>query len=378
MKKILLINDFEYEGGAETVFRSTFENLRKQEGIHIEKYVASEKYRRPYNISEYIYSKSEAARLRAKLDVFKPDVIHIHGYYHLLSPSIFSAIKSYKSKFPLKVLYTAHDYHFLYPNSSLLKYTSRGLEIVTSFSLASIIFDRVDHRGFLYSLLKKLQWIIAHKVLDVKGQIDVFISPSEFLKRLYEKELGVKVMVIRNPVDLPSINSSKPILNSDLKLVYFGRIAQEKGLIQFLERLKSESWPYRFDIYGTGDLEDDLKKHISISNLEEKVFYKGFVKHSDLMKILPSYDALVIPSLWFENAPMSIVEGAAQGLCILGSDLGGIKELAKICGNYVLFDVNNKEPILENLKNLKLVERSNRLDVFSKKNYLDEVLNAYN
>lgn len=376
-----MINDFFNGGGAETVFRDhlrLFENSKK---IDVDSYYGSKEYCHAKNLFSYLFSLRHKNELELKLNSYKPDIIHLHGYYHILSPSIFLAIRKYKKDNPqIKVFYTAHDYHFLYPNSSWLKYVSGNPIVASKFGLSSLLLDSVDHRGWRYSLVKKAQWIIAHKIVRIIKDIDFFISPSIFLKQKYESSLRMNVSLIRNPVSLSSSNRPLKISKTEpIKLVYFGRIAKEKGIVEFVTKLTACQALYSLDIYGSGDEKERLESLISSHRLGDKVKTFGVKSHSELMSLLPKYHAMVIPSLWYENAPMSIVEAANAGLCVIGTNIGGVAEMAQLCSNYVLFDPDNYSvtEILEELVNLKLADNRNRLEVFDTSYYHEEMIKLY-
>ena len=222
--KVLLINDFKEGGGAETVFLSNLNYLKSEGKYEVESFVGSKTYTTPDGLLAYLFSFKHQSLLQNKLETYKPNIIHVHGYYHVLSASIFKAIRVYKKvNRNVKVIYTAHDYHFIYPNSALLSYRTQRPVIVKEFNLTSWLFlDKVDHRGTLYSLVKKAQWIIAHRILNIKREIDLFLCPSNFLKDFYQNELGVKTKMLRNPLETAEyLAPKKNIDGENFRLVYF-------------------------------------------------------------------------------------------------------------------------------------------------------------
>ncbi|MGB3468285.1 MAG: glycosyltransferase [Cyclobacteriaceae bacterium] len=382
-KKILLVNDFWQGGGAETVFRKTFDLLKGSGEFIVDRFVGFEKYQKSEGIIGYLFSAGFKKKLTAKLEAYQPDVIHFHGYYHVLSPSVFRAIKKYKKNNEVKVFYTAHDYHFLNPHSSLLKFNTGKPEVSDNIGFPKWLFDRVDHRGFIYSTAKKLQWTISHLLLRNADVIDVFVSPSIFLKELYEKHLGVKVELIRNPIPEAEIKPMKKLEEGKtIKMIYLGRLSEEKGIAAFVRKLYESGIynQFKLDIYGDGELHDSISEFISANDLSEHIELKGFVQQEQLKEIIARYDVVAIPSICHENAPMSIVESSFDGLYILGSTLGGVPELAKICGNYHLFDPFDEQEypkIPDSLRTIDIVDRTGRLDGFFEQTYLEKLINLY-
>lgn len=380
--KVLLINDFFNGGGAETVFREHLNLFQESKEFEVEAFFGSREYCHANNVFSYLFSLEFKKKIQAKLDGYQPDLIHLHGYYHILSPSIFVAIANYKKKHTkVKILYTAHDYHFLYPNSSWLKYKRGKPLIAGKFNFFSFLFDRVDHRGFKYSLVKKIQWIFAHKILRIIDCIDIVISPSEFLKGKYEENLGLNVYVIRNPTNFSKIHEPKEIHQGEpIRLVFFGRIAKEKGIVEFVSKLSQCKTDFILDIFGSGEEENNLKKVVLSKSLEEKIRIKGLKTHSEILSILPEYHSMIIPSLWYENAPMSIVEAAINGLYVIGSDIGGITELSSLFAHAILYDPDKLDcdELFSRLRNLKTLSGTKKFDELRPSHYLNQMISIYN
>lgn len=382
--KVLLIDDFLYSGGAETVFRATYEVLQKADGIEVEMFYGTETHTKPDGAISYLFSFSFRKRMREMLKAIKPDIIHIHGFYHILSPSIFEEIRKYKQEnSTIKVVYTAHDYYFLYPNSSLLKYVGKKPSLVADFSIMKILFDRVDHRGWLYSYMKKVQWLVSHRLLNIKDSIDVILSPSLFLKNMLETHVNVPVSLVRNPMEFGRVETVQRHSDIDkLRLIYFGRLSPEKGILEFVHNLVGSHENYKLDIFGTGDLAEMLERFIDNNELSERVELKGFLEREDILKLLPSYHAMVLPSIWYENAPMSILEAVMNNLVVVVSNLGGMKEMAEMCTRHVLFDpfdVINFQCLLGDIRMAysKPASCIDEIETFTYEHYLKQLLEVY-
>lgn len=403
--KILLVNDFEKGGGAEKVFNQTYELLTKK--CIVDKFVGEAEHSKLKNIfcslSELsskalgrVYSFRNYTRLLDVLYKFKPDVIHLQNFYSSLSPSILKAIGNYrKNGYKIKVIFTAHDYHLLCPYSSFMFYSlfSNKVNYLTAPpDLAQSIFYKWDSRGFPFSFVKKIQWINAYFINNYHKEIDHIITPSFFLADLFHSKFhDIPVAVVRNPF----VNSTQPDLpvrtldkSRTLNLVYIGRLSPEKGLLEFIQKLSQvDTINYIFKIIGDGQLKGAILKIIEEHNLKDNVLLLGEMKHQDVLKELSSNDALVLPSLWYENAPLSLVEGAFMNLRLITANYGGMKEIAELCGGAYLMeptdfasvrdaivtcynDIINGEPVMN--RDFNMLGK-----LFSKENYIDSLLNVY-
>lgn len=384
MNKILLINDFYEGGGAEGVFRDTY-NLLKRQGVKVDLFYGFEKHESPKNIITYFYNLEIKKKLEEKLNSFKPTIVHIHNYYHYLSPSIFSVIKAYKKKNNLKVVFTAHDYHLICPSSGMMIFENEVAKPIepSNNDFIKLLFKTIDHRGWKYSFIKKMYWFWSIKILNVRSQIDSIISPSEFLKEVFVLNgINHSIHVIRNPFkgNVPlNVRDEKISCSKQIKCLFIGRLSQEKGLLEFLKAFKKlkDTDNISLDILGVGAESERLKEFVIVNKMNNVCFH-GFKKGSDLENFLIKANVLLLPSIWYENAPLSIIEGAAFGNIILAKNLGGMIELSKMTKEYLLVD-NWSFQIETIFKKLRQMPSNEVIDIaeFSASNYLSSIIKQY-
>ncbi|MCU0351367.1 MAG: glycosyltransferase, partial [Flavobacterium sp.] len=315
MQKILFVNDFDTGGGAEVIFNQTI-NILKEDYI-CKKYVGSQQVIKPKSVLSYIFNIHHKKRIDELLFDFKPNIIHIHNYYHILSPSVLFAISRYKRRNNVLVVHTAHDFHLCFPNSGFHYFRNKKLiNLKTIPSILKIILLNIDHRGHIYGLIKKLQWILAYKILKLHKVIDIVICPSYFLKNYLDIRFNRKVPVkmIRNPYELNlSYTKLSKIPSATLKMVFVGRVSFEKGLEEFLKTLIKYKYDYSFDIIGTGD-EVYISRLQNITKEYKNIQYLGYIERNRVLEKLKEYDVLVLSSLLYENFPTVMLEGSSLGL----------------------------------------------------------------
>lgn len=376
-----MVNDLEKEGGAEVMFNTTSKLLSTD--FEVKKYSCSDKNRLSISPIDYIYNFKNYHAFHNMLIEFKPDIVHLHNYYHVLSPSILHSISNFKKKNKyVKIVYTAHDFHLCYPNSGYFFFRSKVLNKVNSDS-DNYWFRKVDHRGWLFSTLKILQWVIAYKILALNRVIDVVISPSQFLKdelgRVFPK---IPLFLVRNPIDLEYKPQRDIFLSNQIRLVYVGRISFEKGILEFIEAMHGYGGNYSFDIIGTGPTEyvERVKmKAASNSNIN----YLGFKDRNELNALYMSYDALVLPSLWYENFPTVMLEAASMKLRILTCNYGGMLELGILLKNTYFFDIMNKQTVIDavekcfNELSVPFIENIDFMATLSENSYKTQISDIY-
>ncbi len=281
---------------------------------------------------------------------------------------------------------TTHDYHVLAPNSGFTYfswYKNKLIKIKNNPTLFDIFTKKWDYRGIHYSIVKQLQWLYGYKIKKLDNVIDEFISPSEFLASFLKQKYNQKVHLVRNPLpDIPNKELSKKQFDQNfIALIFVGRVSEEKGLDNFLLKLsKVNKVKYIFTIVGDGDQLNYLKTLTKNLNIEEYIVFKGRLTHHETLKEMKTQDVLILPSSWYENAPLSLVEGAMNGLKILTMNYGGMKEIAEICGNYYLLneDMSNLEKGLLSLKDNQFTDYSNKINsIFLANNYIDRLKKIY-
>lgn len=166
---------------------------------------------------------------------------------------------------------------------------------------------------------------------------DVVISPSHYLERMYRKAhffTGTNIEVMPNPAPTYDISPRKGRSGGPLKLLFVGQLAQHKGLAFLVDAISTLPIDARLMIAGDGVLRKWTEKHASEN---ERITYLGYMPPGEIVNVFGVVDALVVPSLCYENSPTVIYEGLQAGLPILASRIGGVGELVEEGMNGFLF-----------------------------------------
>jgi glycosyltransferase involved in cell wall biosynthesis len=165
-----------------------------------------------------------------------------------------------------------------------------------------------------------------HRVLQIYDKMDLYISPSRFLKNKVE-EMGLKgeVVYLSNCVELAGFNPAfEPRENS---IVYVGRLSHEKGVETLIDAVK-EVPEMLLKIIGSGPSKEDLEEKV-LSEHIGNVEFLGYRTGQDLHDEIRNSMFLVIPSEWYENNPRTVIEAFALGKPVVGARIGGIPELVQ-------------------------------------------------
>ena len=278
---------------------------------------------------------------------------------------------------------TAHDYHLLAPNTGYCHFgwfNDRVLRLKRVPSIFNLLTWKWDSRGILYSIAKQLQWIYSYKVKKVDQAFDILIAPSHFMASVLRRKFtGIPVKMLRNPMLVAQNHQGKNKSDNVVRIVFVGRLSPEKGLCGFLKALSKVEIEYVFTIIGEGEEQGHLRRLVDCLRVQEKVVFKGFMLRSEVMPELRKNDIMVLPSVWYENAPLSLIEGCISGLKIMTMNYGGMKEFAELCGNSFLFDEDFRhlEKGLYKLQNQAFKQCEGLLEIFSPKKYCDKLVELY-
>jgi len=151
----------------------------------------------------------------------------------------------------------------------------------------------------------------------------LFVSPSDFLKKKYiDYGFPPIIKVIPNFLNY---NNFKPEYNPGDYFIYVGRLSDEKGLMTLLQAIKRNP-ELKLKIVGGGPKESDLKRYIELNRIEN-VEMLGPKYGFELFDLIKYSKAMVVPSEWYENYPMVVIEAMALGKPVVASDLGGLSEM---------------------------------------------------
>lgn len=313
----------------------------------------------------------------------RPDVVHVNSCY-LLSASIISETKQQG----LPLIVTLHDFWFLCPRITLLKPTGDLCTVPEdpaecAWCLATekrrFRWPEIASQGVAGAIAKR--WLVSlpmssllgvypsvesieyrrRVLMDALRQADVILSPSKFLRSMFIEQ-GVdakKIVYSRLGLDTshwivpPEPHSESP---EDLRLSYIGQLAPHKGvhlLIQAFDRLIQSQRRPALKIYGDAQAFPEYGRSLMMmANGNPRVEFAGRFENCRVAEILSDTDVVVVPSMWYENSPITIMEALTTGTPVVTADIGGMSELVQHDVNGLLFERGNITDLTNELQRL--------------------------
>lgn len=342
MPTLLAVNNYYYRrGGAETVFlaqNALFEAIGwsvtpfcmrhpENDSTPWARYFVDEiEFGRSYTLSQKlrmipktVYSLEARRRLRALMREAKPDICHAHNIYHHISPSILGLL----TQSGIPTVLTLHDLKLACPAYTMLTHDG-----VCERCKKNKVYNVIRHRCIKGS--RALSTVVfiesaVHRLLKTyASNVARFVVPSRFyIKKLVDWGFDAARLVhIPNFVETRDIRSSS---NVGRAFLYAGRLAPEKGVLTLMKAATQARVPLW--IAGSGPQEPDLRALAAQSTLDVTFF--GYLSKQALHAKTREARAVAVPSEWYENAPLSIMESYAAGTPVIGARIGGIPELIR-------------------------------------------------
>lgn len=339
--KILMVNKFHYLKGGSEKYYFDLANLLKENGHEVAFFSMKDEKNIKTDCKEYfvepidlntgsklkafdvIYSKDNKKKMEEALEDFKPDIVHLNNFQRQLSASIIEPIK----KRNIPIVFTAHDVQAICPAITMMDNDKNICERCIGGKYSNCIKKKCNKGSTLKSAIGAIEGKYYRNKKIYTEKIDKIISPSEFYKSKFIED-GVqaeKVVAMHNFVDVEQYNVE---LQDDGYALYIGRLSKEKGILNLINAF-SKLDSGKLYIAGEGSEKDNIEKIIRENNLEQRVELLGFLSKADVIDWKRRCRFTVVPSIWYENCPYSVMETLAIGKTVIGANIAGIPELVK-------------------------------------------------
>lgn len=393
--KVLLINNFFYrKGGSEAVFFNTADLLSKN-GHDVVFFSIENEKNTHINNHEYFISQGgtlqkmrnyfsnpyAAKKLDEVLSIEKPDIAHVHLFWGGISPSIFLVLK--KHKVPL--VHTVHDYRMICPAYTFRNGFGVICEQCKGGHYIKCFKNRCSKGSLAQSALMTMEMYSRNRKWHPANEIDGLIYVSNFAKRKHE-ELDVRFEKTLNIVlyNFSTVGEQYPPLDKDEGYyLFYGRLSHEKGVETLVNAFEKHP-ELKLKVVGTGPKEEELKRK-GCSNID----FLGYKNGEELFNLVRNAKYVCVPSEWYENNPMTIVEAYSMGVPVIGANIGGITEIISDEETGFLFESGDAESLDSAINKSNAISRdeycvlkNNALDFskthFNEESYINTLLGFYN
>lgn len=344
--KVLLINsEHTLGGGAYTVYLNTAELLKKvgvqviffaqhsQNEISCDQIEYFSKENTQANSFQYVrnrfYNQTAANSLQKLIEVEHPDVAHAHLIWGCLAPSILDVLK--RNNIP--VVHTVHDYAMVCSKVTLRSFEGEICERCSCGKYWESVKTKCHKGSLIRSIVSTAEFAYRNKYHHPVNLISHFIFVSNFCSDQHCKMDGLfenasKTILYNIPNNLVSTLSREQLSDTfNSYYLYYGRLATEKG-IDTLISVFIKHPELRLKIVGTGPLESSLMSRCNVEKANN-IEFLGFKSGMELYEIVENAKYVCVPSEWYENNPMTIIEAYTLGTPVIAARIGGIPEIVE-------------------------------------------------
>ena len=288
-----------------------------------------------------LYSPSARRAMRSCLADFLPDVAHVRGIYHHLSPSILWELKRQR----IPVLYHVNDFKILCPTYNFVA-NGRSCELCShgAFHHAA---TKGCYNGPRSSALVLAAEAYLHKWLRTYERcVDMFLAPGEFVRNKLTAS-GLPAQRIEVLPHFQALPDDKDLATDEGYLLYFGRLSPEKGVYELLRAMvRLPHVPLL--IAGDGPERPRIESLAKELNLTH-VLFAGMVHGEKLQKLIAGCSFSVFPSHAYETLGKSILESYAWGRPVIASDLGSRREVVQHGVTGLLYSDGDREQLAHSI-----------------------------
>jgi len=286
--------------------------------------------RAPWNRESY-------RRVRRWLEECRPDVMHVHNWFPLLSPSVYAAGRD----LGIPVVQTLHNYR-LGCASGLLLRDGRVCELCIKgnrrpamrhgcyrgSSIQTSVWAKVMQRGWSREVFSSL--------------VDAYIAPSRIVAEKHV-EMGLpadRVHVIQHACDDPF--AGKETRPTGSGAIFVGRLMREKGVDTLIRAWRGIDHPLK--IVGTGTEENEFQE---LASDLPQVKFLGFREHDEVLRLIGDSAFLIFPSRWLEPFGLGMIEAMAGARPVVATRIGAAAELVEDGVNGLLVPPDNPRRLAE-------------------------------
>jgi glycosyltransferase involved in cell wall biosynthesis len=350
MRVLIIHGAYQQFGGEDSVVRAEWELLARH-GDEVLVYSRHNDEIRNFSalqkaafFPQTIYSSRTSAEIADVVHSFKPDVAFVHNIYPLISPSVYH--KLYSLRVPaVQVLHNFRPFcpnGFFYTQGQICEACKRG-------NYLNAVRKRCYKDSYVLSGLYGAA-LGANRLAGMVKKIAGFICLTDFF-RIKMREFGVpdsKLFVRPNFVYAPPLTPGASVAGN--YALYLGRLSPEKGCMTLIRAF--EQLPHLpLKIIGSGPQEQELRgyvRHREIGNIE----FLGFKSGDDKWQLLRNALCLVLPSEWYENFPVTVLEAFMASKPVVASRMGGLPYIVEDGRSGLLFEAGRVNELAQKIQKL--------------------------
>ena len=325
MKILLVHNYYQIPGGEDVVFEHE-RRMLEQAGHEVITYCRTNHEIEKFNtlerltlVKRSIWANDTEREFAQLLSQERPDIVHVHNTFLMISPSIYSACKAQG----VPIVQTLHNFRLMCPSMGFFR-DGKVCEECVDHGLLRSVYHGCFRNSRTATASVALMLALHRRWGTWDRLVTCYIALTEFGR---DKVIACglpaeKIVVKPNFVDPDPGERERP----GEYALFTGRLSIEKGVSTLLEAWGRLPRDYALHIVGGGPERESLEAQVRQLGLAN-VQFRGQVSHQETIAAVKSSRFLIVPSGWYEAFGLCIIEAFACGTPVICSRLGAMQEL---------------------------------------------------
>lgn len=321
MKILSIHNSYQQPGGEDEVFRQEAQ-LLEGHGHRVIRYQAHNDEligKGPLQLlKETIFNSTAYRRVSALIQQERPNVMHVHNTFPLLSPAVYYA--AFEAGVP--TVQTLHNYRLLCPAGNMFR-DNHVCERCLHTAAPWPAMVHGCYRGRSASAVAA-GMLTVHRLLRTYNKITTYVALSDFAcSKFIEAGIPKRKIVVK-----PNFIDPDPGRGSGAGgyCLFVGRLTHEKGVRSLLDAWTQFAPPMDLEIAGDGELAPEVARAAEQCS---RIHWHGRLEKERLYGLMKNAAALIVPSTWFEPFGMVVVEAFAMGIPVIASRMGALSSIVE-------------------------------------------------
>jgi|HubBroStandDraft_5_1064220.scaffolds.fasta_scaffold00479_3 glycosyltransferase involved in cell wall biosynthesis len=348
MKIVLVHNTYLEQGGEDVVFWQE-RRLLQEAGHQVLEYQRFNREMAQYSaarrltmIGRTVWASDSYREFTELLRRERPEIVHVHNTFPLISPSILWACK--RERVP--VVHTLHNYRLLCPGANFIR-QGKPCEDCTKGSIWQSVAHGCYRNSHAQTAAVALMLSVHRAKKTWTRAVDRYIVLTEFARSRFVNS-GFppdKITVKPNCVDPdPGKRSGEPSY-----ALFVGRISEEKGAHTLLKAWRQMPKHCSLRMVGDGPSRAELESEVRGGGLSN-VSFTGRLPRERVIEEMKGAHFVVFPSQLYENLPLTIIEAFACGVPVVASKLGAMQEIVSEDRTGQFFQAANADDLARSVR----------------------------
>jgi len=329
--RVLILHNRYRQAGGEDVVAETERRLLQTNGIELFEETVDNTAART-DVGSMVFSRPAFDRVRQLCGKIQPNVAHVHNFWMKLSPSVHSGCHAAG----VPTVQTLHNFRLLCANALLMRNGQ-----ICEDCVGTVPWRGVIRRCYRNSFAASGAVVAMIGFNQIRGtwdkDVDAYIALTEYSRRKFIEGALPAHRIFVKPNFVTDAGERTVPPSASGTIVYAGRLSAEKGVRSLISAWAAAGLSLcgRLLIVGDGPDRAELERHAESLGLSAPaVVFAGRRSRDEVLGIVASARTVVLPSLWYENFPMIVVEAFASGTPVIASAMGALQEIVRhgYCG----------------------------------------------